>query len=73
MYKVIKKQKQLVKLTSEDKALQLFKVRAVSRISDDLYHVRSQKDPDLAYEVIPSINVCTCVDLREEAWLAYNF
>ena len=53
-----------MKLTREDKALQLFKAGAVSKISDDLYHVGSQKDPNLAYEVIPLIKVCTCVDFE---------
>jgi hypothetical protein len=56
--------KQLVKLTREDKALQLFQAGAVSKISDDLYHVRSQKEANLEYEVIPSINVCTCIDFE---------
>ena len=47
----------------EDKALQLYQAGAVSKskISDDLYHVKSQKDPTTEYEVIPSMNVCTCM------------
>jgi hypothetical protein len=58
-------QKQMsVRLTREDKALQLFQAGAVSKISDDLYHVRSQKDPMVEYEVIPSMNVCTCIDFE---------
>jgi hypothetical protein len=66
MYKVKHKQiqKQRVKLAREDKALQLFKAGAVNKISDDLYHVRSQKNPSVKYEVIPSMNVCTCVDFE---------
>jgi SWIM zinc finger len=56
--------KQLAKLTREDKALQLFQAGAVSKISDDLYHVKSHKDPHMQYEVIPSMNVCTCVDFE---------
>ena|SRR5215217_7227283 len=56
--------KQLVKLTREDKALQLFKAGAVSKISDDLYHVKSQKNPSIGYEVIPSMNVCSCIDFE---------
>jgi hypothetical protein len=56
--------KQLVRLTREDKALQLFKAGAVSRISDDLFYVKSQNDPGIEYEVIPSMNVCTCVDFE---------
>ena len=27
-----------------------------------MYHVKSQKDPDI--EVIPSMNVCTCIDFE---------
>jgi hypothetical protein len=53
-----------VKLTREDKALQLFQAEAVSKISDDLCHVKSQKNPMVEYEVIPSMNVCTCVDFE---------
>ena len=68
MYKVIQKRKQIVKLTREDKALQLFKAGAVTKISDDLYHVRSQKDPSTEYEVIPSMNVCTCVDFERTGY-----
>jgi hypothetical protein len=56
--------KQLVKLTREDKALLLFKAGAVSKISDDMYRVKSQKDPSKEYEVIPSMNVCTCIDFE---------
>jgi SWIM zinc finger len=57
--------KQFVKLTREDKALQLFQAGAVSKISDDLYHVNSQKkDASVKYEVIPSMNVCTCIDFE---------
>jgi SWIM zinc finger len=56
--------KQVAKLTREDKALQLFKASAVNRISDDLYHVRSQKNPSVVYEVTPSMNVCTCIDFE---------
>jgi hypothetical protein len=55
-------------LTREDMALELFQAGAVSKdkISDDLYYVKSQdqKNPDLAYEVIPSMNVCTCMDFE---------
>ena len=65
MYKVIQKRKQIVKLTREDKALELFKAGAVSKISDDLYHVKSQADPSNEYEVIPSMNVCTCIDFEK--------
>jgi hypothetical protein len=58
-------QKQLVrKLTREDRALQLFQAGAISKISDVLYHVRSQKDASVEYEVIPSIGVCTCIDFE---------
>ena len=65
MSKAMNKQKQLVKLmTREDKALQLFKVGAISRVSDDLYDVKSQKDANVEYEVIPSLNVCTCIDFE---------
>ena len=57
------RQKQVVNLTREDKAFQLFQAGAVSKISDDLYYyVKSQKDPSKEYEVIPSMNVCTYVD-----------
>ena len=56
--------KQVVKLTREDKALLLFKAGAVSKISDDLYYVRSQKDASIEYEVIPSMNVCSCMDFE---------
>jgi hypothetical protein len=56
--------KQLVKLTREDKVLQLLQAGAVSKISDDLYRVKSQKDPCREYEVIPSMNVCTCIDFE---------
>jgi SWIM zinc finger len=54
----------LKKLTREDKALLLFKAGAVSRVEDDLYHVKSQKDASIQYEVIPSMNVCTCIDFE---------
>jgi hypothetical protein len=53
-----------VKLTREDKALELFKAGAVSKISDDLYRVRSQTNESTEYEVIPSMNVCTCIDFE---------
>ena len=61
------KEKRLMKLTAtrEDKALQLFQIGAVTRKRDDLYCVRSQKDAAVEYEVIPSLNVCTCVDLEK--------
>ena len=59
-----KQTKLLVKLTREDKALQLFQAGAVSKIRDDLYHVKSQRDPTVVYEVIPSMNVCTCIDFE---------
>jgi hypothetical protein len=59
-----KETKRAVKLTREDKALLLFKAGAVSKVSDDLYHVKSQKDPSVQYEVIPSMNVCTCIDFE---------
>jgi hypothetical protein len=67
MYKVIHIQRQDVKLTREDKALQLFKAGAVSKVKEDLYHVKSQsqkKDAAAEYEVIPSIGVCTCIDFE---------
>ena len=54
-----------MELTREDKALQLFKAGAVGKISDDLYHVKSQRDPSNEYEVIPSMNVCTCIDFEK--------
>ena len=55
-----------MKLTREDKALLLFKEGAVSKISDDLYYVKSQNQNDsgIEYEVIPSMNVCTCMDFE---------
>ena len=56
------RQKQVVNLTREDKAFQLLQAGAVSKTSDDLYYVKSQKDPSKEYEVIPSMNVCTYVD-----------
>jgi hypothetical protein len=56
--------KQVVKLTREDKALQLFQAGAVSKIRDDLYHVKSQNNPSVEYEVIPSMNVCACIDFE---------
>jgi hypothetical protein len=58
--------KQIVKLTREDKALQLSNAGAVSKdkISDNLYHVKSEKDSSIEYEVIPSMNVCTCIDFE---------
>ena len=53
-----KETKIVVKLTiREDKALQLFQAGVVSRVSDGLYHVKSQKDPNVKYEIIPSLNV----------------
>lgn len=60
----LKQTKQIVKLTREDKALLLFKMGAVSKLSDDLYHVKNQKNASLEYEVIPSMNVCTCIDFE---------
>jgi hypothetical protein len=63
----VSKAKQVVKLAREDKALQLFQAGAVSKskISDDLYYVKSQKkDASVEYEVIPSMNVCTCIDFE---------
>jgi SWIM zinc finger len=56
--------KQILKLTREDKALQLFQAGAVSKIGDDLYHVKSQKNSGVKYEVIPSMNVCSCWDFE---------
>jgi uncharacterized Zn finger protein len=59
--------KQLVKLTREDKALELFQAGAVSKVKEDLYHVKSQsqkKDAAIEYEVIPSIGICTCIDFE---------
>jgi SWIM zinc finger len=60
--------KQIGKLTREDKALQLFQAGAVSKISDDMYHVKSQsqsqKNEKKEYEVIPSLGVCTCIDFE---------
>ena len=38
------KQTKVVKLTGEDKALQLFQAGAVSKVKDELYHVKSHKD-----------------------------
>jgi SWIM zinc finger len=61
------KQKQPVKLSREEKALQLFQAGAVKRIHDDCYMVRSQNpNPKNSreYEVIPSMNVCTCIDFE---------
>ena len=60
------KQQQPLKLTREDKAVQLFQARAVSKskTSDDLYYVNSQENPRIAYQVIPSMNVCTCIDFE---------
>jgi hypothetical protein len=55
-------QKQIVKLTREDKALQVFQAGAVSKIEDDLYYVKSQTNASVEYEVIPSMNVCNCED-----------
>jgi SWIM zinc finger len=56
--------KHVAKLTQEDKALQLFQAGAVIKARDDLYRVKCQKDPMVEYEVIPSMNVCTCVDFE---------
>jgi hypothetical protein len=56
--------KYVVKLTREDKALLLFQAGAVSKVKEDLYHVKSQKNPMVEYEVIPSMNVCTCIDFE---------
>lgn len=47
-----KQNKQNVKLTQEDKALQLFQDRAASKFSDDLYRVKGEKDSSVEYEVI---------------------
>jgi hypothetical protein len=58
------KQTKVVKLTGEDKALQLFQAGAVSKVKDELYHVKSHKDAMVEYEVIPSMNVCTCTDFE---------
>jgi hypothetical protein len=33
-------------------------------VRDDLYCVKSQKDATVEYEVIPSMNVCTCIDFE---------
>ena len=54
--------KEQSKLTREDKALQLFRAGAFSKVSDDLYHMRSQKYSNVGYEVIPSMGVCICAD-----------
>jgi hypothetical protein len=60
-----KQTKQLMKLTTRvDKALQLYQAGAVSKIRDDLYHVKSQKEPTIKYEVILSMNVCTGIDFE---------
>src|SRR5919199_560053 len=58
--------KQVVKklTTREDRGLALFQAGAVRKESDDLYHVKSQKDPSTEYEVIPSMNVCSCIDFE---------
>jgi hypothetical protein len=66
MYKVKHKhiQKQIMKLTREDKAFQLFQAGAVSKISADLYRVKSQEKAKIEYEVIPSMNVCTYIDFE---------
>jgi hypothetical protein len=60
--------KQVVKLTREDKALLLFQAGEVSKVSDDLYYVKSQKDAMVEYQVMPSLGVCTCIDF-ERNWL----
>jgi predicted nucleic acid-binding Zn finger protein len=59
--------KQLQKTTREEKALQLYKAGAVKRIHDDCYMVRSQSKRGREYEVIPSLNVCTCTDFERKA------
>jgi hypothetical protein len=57
--------KQIVKLTREDKALELFQAGViVSKVKEDLYHVKSQKDTTVEYEVIPPLGVCTCIDFE---------
>ena len=56
--------KQILKLTREDKALQLFQAGAVSKIGEDLHHVKSQKNSGVKYEVIPFMNVCSCWDFE---------
>jgi hypothetical protein len=58
------KAKQIVKLKREDKALELFQAGAVSKVKEDLYHVKSQKNPSIEYEVIASMNVRACVDFE---------
>lgn len=59
----MKQTKQTVKLTREDKALQLFQSGAVKKIHDDCYYVKSQNPKtSREYEVIPSMNVCNCED-----------
>jgi hypothetical protein len=62
--------KQVVKLTREDKALQLFQAGAVSKISDDLYHVKSQKNLSVEYEIIHQLMSARALTLREMAYHA---
>ena len=54
------------------KAYQLFQTNAVKKIHDDLYFVRSQKNPEVEYEIVPSLNVCSCRDF-ERTGLFLNF
>jgi hypothetical protein len=50
--------KQLLKLTREDKALKLFQAGAVSRVKDDMYHVKS---PEKSKHRIRSNSIKECL------------
>lgn len=58
----MKQNKINVKLTREDKALQLYQAGKVKKIHDDCYYVRSQTNEKIEYEVVPSIGACNCED-----------
>jgi hypothetical protein len=57
-------QKQKTLKTREEEAYELFQAGAISKDyeNDDVYHVRSQKDPNVFYTVTCSLNACTCKD-----------
>ena len=52
-------------MSRQDKALLLYESGAVKRIHDDCYYVKSQNPKSREeYEVIPSMNVCSCTDFE---------
>jgi len=52
--------------TRADKALEIVQSGGVLKVHDDAYFVKSQSDKTgkKEYEVIPSLNVCSCIDFE---------